>query len=481
MDTKPLVIDLFLCHNGADKDWVRQLGEQVESESFDGAPTGRPMRVFFDEWDIDVGQNVLVRINQGLSAARYVGVVISPEMLQAPWPTLEWTHVVADDPTNRKGRLVPLFSRDYSEKMQQRADLPAPFKTLNWIDFRKPTDFNRSFLRLVRKLRDQPPVRGLRRRPLASLPASAAPLPSPVDSSSAAPDRVDDIILGNLLPVQSYPSTVWSAPTEARLVKDVFEKVEAPSAFELQGKRLYSFADLSDLAQPLRATVSDGEMTSHAVAWMRDDPARWRWFVSLLNRCLKNHLRSLPLFRDDRGRFFFRPKDGGARVWRNGSDRPRTVADKKVSPSGDKSFWVHQGAKLYFQPLGDRLFLCIDPCYVFTSDGRTLLTGKSVTSLASKWGGKERNAAILRHVAFWIRTLSGGRRLLEVETGGAKIIISGVPALAKTTFGVEADQINIRTLLAQMEDELSLAADAVSEQVFASELEKGDEEDEHDD
>jgi hypothetical protein len=49
-------------------------------------------------------------------------------------------------------------------------------------------------------------------------------------------------------------------------------------------------------------------------------------------------------------------------------------------------------------------------------------------------------------------------------SGSTIIIISGVPALAKTTFGVEADQINIRTLLAQMEDELSLAADAVSEQ-----------------
>jgi hypothetical protein len=42
----------------------------------------------------------------------------------------------------------------------------------------------------------------------------------------------------------------------------------------------------------------------------------------------------------------------------------------------------------------------IDPCNVFTSDGKQLLTGKSVGPLSMKWGGKERNAAILRHIVF---------------------------------------------------------------------------------
>lgn len=105
--------DVFLCHHGADKDWVRKLAEQVESESYDGFPSGRALRVFFDEWDIDVGHNILLRITRALTASRYVAVVISPEMLEAPWPGLEWTHVVSDDPTNRKGRIVPLFLSEF--------------------------------------------------------------------------------------------------------------------------------------------------------------------------------------------------------------------------------------------------------------------------------------------------------------------------------------------------------------------------------
>lgn len=99
-------IDLFLCHNGADKPCVERLAEQVESETIDGLASGRPLKVFFDKWDIDTGQNFIERLNDGLARSRYVAVVISPEFVMAPWPTFEWTHVITDDPTNKKGRLT---------------------------------------------------------------------------------------------------------------------------------------------------------------------------------------------------------------------------------------------------------------------------------------------------------------------------------------------------------------------------------------
>ena len=121
-------------------------------------PAGR-FALSSTKWDIDVGQNILQQINQALTFCRYFAVVISPEFLAAPWPAPEWTHMVSDDPTNRKGRLIPLFFRDYSSALAAHAELPAPFKALNWIDFRRLADFRSSFQKLVRKLRDQPPAR----------------------------------------------------------------------------------------------------------------------------------------------------------------------------------------------------------------------------------------------------------------------------------------------------------------------------------
>ena len=459
IDASGDAIDLFLCHNGADKDWVRELAEQVESETFDGLPNGRPLRVFFDEWDIDIGQNVLLKINNGLKQSRYVAVVVSPEFLDAPWPTLEWTHVVADDPTNRKGRLIPLFVRDYSAALQTRAELPAPLKTLNWIDFRRPAEFKRSYIRLIRKVRDQLPVRGKRRRPLAST-STVMSIPSIGQDTSAAPDIVSDVVLGNLLPVETYPSTIWSAPTEARRYDDLRGKVQNPPAYVLQDKRLYTFVDLTLPDHPFRTVTSQYDIQSHAVARWKGDPVRWRWFIDLLNRCIRISFFGLPVTRDKRGRFSFLPKDNGDREWRNGSDPARMVAAKKTSVDGTKSFWVHHGAELSFQALGDQLFLCIDPCYVFTRDGRELLTGKTVGPLSVQWGGRERNASILRHIMFWSRTLSRQQTKIEMQSGAQPITISGIPALARTQFGIDFDQIGFTSLLAQVEDELSIAADA---------------------
>lgn len=455
------IYDVFLCHNRADKDWVRQLAEQIESETFDGLANGRPLRVFFDEWDIDVGENVLLKINRGLTASRYLAVVISPEMLAGPWPGLEWTHVVSDDPTNLKGRIIPLFLRDYSEALKQQAELPAPFKSLNWIEFRRPANFKTSYLKLIRKLRDELPARGRKLRPLAPNRGHATPLHAPSEETAASPDRVPDVLLGNLLPVQDFPKTVWFAPTDARVPEDVRRSVDKSAQFILEDKQLLTFADLSRGDEPLRAAIDDTRVSSRPVAAWKDDAVRWRWIVSLLNRCLRSHFFGLPVKRDDKGRYFFRPKDGAARVWRNGNDPERTVADRKETPAGEV-FWVHHGARLAFQTLGDLLTLCIEPCYVFTSDGSQPLEGKPVGPLSIKWGGKERNASILRHIVFWGRTLARGSPRIEISTGAQPVIISGIPAFAKVNFGVEFDSIGIRTLLAQVDDELQVAVESLT-------------------
>lgn len=116
------IVDVFLYQHGANKEWVRTLGEQIESQTFDGTSSGRPMRVFFEEWNTDVCQNVPHRLDLALTASCSVAVIISPEILAAPWPTFEWTHLVADDPTNRNERIIPSFLRDYSFATEDYAE-----------------------------------------------------------------------------------------------------------------------------------------------------------------------------------------------------------------------------------------------------------------------------------------------------------------------------------------------------------------------
>jgi len=455
------IIDLYLCHNGADKDWVRSLAEQLESETVDGTADGRLLRVFFDEWDIDFGANVVLRMAEGLQKARYVGVVLSPDMLRAPWPTFEWTDIVAGDPTNAQRRLIPIFYRDGAEQGGERIVLPAPFRVLKWIDFRSQQAFRRSFQQLIRKLRDLPPARGRRRRPLAAVPSPATPVAVPELQSAAAPDRISEAILSNLLPVGDFPRTVWSAPTSARTRADVYSVIDHAPPCILQEQRLYTFADLSVPDSVFNPVISRSDIRSTPVTQWRGDADRWRWFINLLNRCLRNHLGGLPLRRDEKGRDYFLPKDGQTRIWSNGADPSREVAARKVNSRTGDEFWVHQAAWLQFQTLGDSLYLLIDPVYVFTSDGTTPLGGKTVGPLSMAWTGRERNAAILRHVVFWSRTLGKGQIKINMATGALPVVISGIPALARTPCGIEFDHVEIGSLLRQVEDELGQAAENV--------------------
>src|SRR5438445_6358740 len=140
--------DVFLCHTKADKDWTRLLGERIEAETIDGLATSRKWSVFFDEWDIDYGENILNRINAGLPHARYLLVVMSPEFFKSGWANLEWTDTVAEDPSGIKKKLVPVLLRDVSLDGMERLAFPAPFKQLRHFDFRDQTKFEREFVKL---------------------------------------------------------------------------------------------------------------------------------------------------------------------------------------------------------------------------------------------------------------------------------------------------------------------------------------------
>ena len=461
------IIDIFLCHNGADKAWVEALAEQIESETDDGSDTGRRLRVFYDKWDIDLGQNVVLRINEGLEKARFVAVIISPDSLKAPWPTFEWTHLVADDPINRKERLIPIFFRDGSEGEGNVVSLPAPFLVMNWIDFRDRKSYKKSVAKLIRRIRGLPPERGKRREPIAMLQRTPNPALRHYATTASAPDPVSAAILGNLLPVISLPKSIWCAPTDARNPKDIKAVIKKSSPFILKEEKLYSFEDLSRPDSCFASLVDCSKARTVMVGTWAQDLDRVRWLIQLCNLCLKNYLGSLPIRQDEKGRYYFLPNyDGSSRQWRNLTDPQREVAAKKISPASGAEFWVHQGAWLSFKVFGDNVFLLIDPTYVFTTDGRTSLGGKKVGSLAVQWTAKQRNAAILRSVVFWARTLAGGKAQIKLDTGSASITLSGIPAIAHTAYGIEDEHIAFGSLIGQLDDELGSVASSVNPQLF---------------
>lgn len=465
--------DIYICYNGADLEWVKSLAEQVESETIDGNQTSRPLTAFFDKWDIAPGQSLIDRMNEGMKTARHVVPVLSPEFLKADWPRFEWKHIVAQDPNNSQGRLIPIMLRDRSADGGERIDLCAPFRDLRYIDFRKASEFKRSFIELIRRIRNLPQERGRRLPPLAGnapiLPVAAQP------EVSWLPDNVTDLLLSNLFPVVALPNQIWSAATKYREKKEVWEIAPKAEPFILRDKRLYTFANLGAPETRLRDAIetrSIGKPESRHDWFIRED--RSNWLMALLNTNLSKHLWGLQVRQDGKGRFFFSPgKNNTERKWTMKEGRPRTVAAKKENPATQTSFWVHHAARIKFKRVGEKLFLSVEPLYLFTSDGSVTVAGKNAGKLSLLWGGRQQNPDILRNLLFWGTVLAENEKTIRIRTGDKPIILSPIPASAQLDRGIAFDEIRIKALLAQ--DDADLEKAALEIQTKGKDTEEGDE------
>lgn len=259
--------DVFLSYNRADKKWVHDLAGRIESETLDATPNTRKLKVFLDEWDLEVGDNIVSKMNEGLKTSRVFAVVMSPEFFGSGWTSFEWTHVVAQDPTNAQRRIIPLFLREAFLDGKHRIDFPAPFNVLRYLDFREKKSFVTCYQRLIRRLRGLPPERGSSRFALAaSLPATA----EDTELSRAEPDRVSELLLSNLLLVKEAPQQIWGAKTPLTEPADVRRAVPNSDCFILRGGHLYTFAQLTDELCPLRKII-DGPVTCEKVPdWFGD-------------------------------------------------------------------------------------------------------------------------------------------------------------------------------------------------------------------
>lgn len=463
MQGNPSAYDVFVSYTGVDSRFAEKVASQFESETIDGTEQGRRLRAFLDKWDIAGSPNIVHSLNQGLAQARHVVLVMSPEFFERGWTEAEWTSQLMVDPLNLSRRLILCLVRDVSIDGSRGFEPPPLLVALNRFDFRRARSFAQEFKRILRVVRGEPPLRGKPRQPLGMIPQDPRTLAPSAPTGSFQPDSTDDLLLGNLLPVASRPGILWSAAVALKPWEIAKRCPEAPP-FHVHDKRIWTFADLKNSVNPLHQVIAGSDPQSHDIGAWRENPDRRLLVMTLFNRCLEKQLPDYVRC-DKKGRFFFIPElVDGKLVDRKeylGDGKPIAVAAHKVGRNGASDFWVHRGAWITFMALGESLFLRIEPCYVFTSDGLHSLGGKSVGQLSVRWTGKERNAAVLRQVMFWSRFLRRGSQNIAIGTGGKAISVRSVPATASADFGIEGDHIALRSLLAHFANDLEIAASQV--------------------
>src|SRR5437868_6752152 len=91
--------DVFLSHRSIDKDFVRKLASDVESEMF----RGRQLLTWLDEAEVRPGQSIVGMVNEGLEKSRFVALIMTPAYFtsESGWTDAEWHAALFSDPDNR--------------------------------------------------------------------------------------------------------------------------------------------------------------------------------------------------------------------------------------------------------------------------------------------------------------------------------------------------------------------------------------------
>jgi hypothetical protein len=108
-------------------------------------------------------------------------------------------------------------------------------------------------------------------------------------------------------------------------------------------------------------------------------------------------------------------------------------------------------ARMRFILLGAKLYLVIDPAWMFTTDGINAVEAKEMGVFSTKWGGREKNAALLRNVLMWGLLVAKGQReiRINVATEQAPVLLrlQSVPAHTRIGVGIFGDKIRLDRVL----------------------------------
>lgn len=114
---------IFISYSSKDKSFVRMLSDELMTIGHS---------VWFDEWKIRAGENIVQKVSEGISSADYVLVILSEFSVKSGWVEKEWQTKYWDEIQENKVYVIPVL---YKECL-----IPPLLKLKKYADFSK--DYN---------------------------------------------------------------------------------------------------------------------------------------------------------------------------------------------------------------------------------------------------------------------------------------------------------------------------------------------------
>ena len=124
---------VFISYASADRTIATRIAESLSTAG---------LRVWFSEWELQPGDSIASRIEEGLAASDVLLVLLSPNAVQSNWVQHEWHADLDSQLRNRAVTLIPVLIDD--------CELPPALSDRKYIDLR--TDFDNQIKVLIDQL-----------------------------------------------------------------------------------------------------------------------------------------------------------------------------------------------------------------------------------------------------------------------------------------------------------------------------------------
>lgn len=436
LDSKNLENDVFISYNSADEQMAKKIGQSLEGEKIGD----RNIKVFFAPWDIKKGENFITNIDEGLGKARFYALVLSPEALNAEWPTAERAAALLSDPSGRMGRVIPILVKS--------CNVPPLLAIRNWLDLREKSKFKTEMQKMLCTVRGEPLPRG-EVSAGSKIIIESGPSVLMAANKASEPDQTDETLHTNLFPVTKLPSVIWKAPTTFWEKSSVYTTIGGEiRPFILREKHLFTFSNLNDNTNRLRLAVDATKIESVNVKEWFGDEDKSRWLISLLGSETSKFCKNIGLYFDSIGGQFYGDKKkitdekfswtAHVRKGKRGLIIPYSKINVKT---GEETtyFYRHRAIGLRFIILGNELFFQLEPGWEFSIDGSILIKGKRRSVLNTRLQSRIKNDVEFDEMRFWAWLLSDGTKI-SLGNGESTIEIDLKPLAFKTNLGIFGDK-----------------------------------------
>jgi glycosyltransferase involved in cell wall biosynthesis len=113
------VYDVFISHSKKDKEVVQPIAERLRRDG---------LKVWFDEWMLRPGDNILAKVEDGLEHSRTIVLCMSANAFESDWAKMEAGSFRFRDPMNKDRRFIPLRLDDAPIKGSL-----AQYLYINWV------------------------------------------------------------------------------------------------------------------------------------------------------------------------------------------------------------------------------------------------------------------------------------------------------------------------------------------------------------